>query len=102
MVPNQENIMEGDKLPAQTTITHGSHCNNRTCVQEHCSGETGLPSSVFQVVHEMSLVHVLLFKVTVNYLNIQCGFIWKKTMQLVSGKVMSSMHAKFHCYGTTP
>ena len=28
----------------------------QTCVQEHCPGETGLPSSVFQVVHEISQV----------------------------------------------
>ena len=38
----------------------------QTCVQEHCPGETGLPSSVFQAVHEMSLV--LLFK-ALNYLS---------------------------------
>ena len=48
MVPNQEN-MEGD-LPVQP----------QTCVQEHCPGEIGLPSSVFQAISEMSLV--LLFK----------------------------------------
>ena len=38
----------------------------QTCVQEHCPSETGLPSSVFQAVHEMSLV--LLFKV-LNYIS---------------------------------
>ena len=55
----------------------------QTCVQEHCPGETGISFSVFQAVFEMSLV--LLFKV-LNYI-IQCGFIWKDTMQLVSGNV---------------
>ena len=39
----------------------------QTCVQEHCPGETGLPLSVFQAVHKMSLV--LPFKV-LNYLSI--------------------------------
>ena len=32
---------------------------------------------------------------------IQCAFIWKETMQLVSGR-LSVMHAKFHFCGTTP
>ena len=32
---------------------------------------------------------------------IQCGFIWKETMQLVSGMV-EFMDAKFQCCGTTP
>ena len=38
----------------------------QTCAQEHCPGETGFPSSVFQAVRQMSLV--LLFKV-LNYLS---------------------------------
>ena len=31
-------------------VTYGSHCNHIffTCVQEHCPGETGLPSSGYQ------------------------------------------------------
>ena len=64
MVPNLEHL-EGD----QAVQSHG-HAQQplqpQTCVQEHCPGETGLPSSVFQALHEMSLV--LLFKV-VNYLS---------------------------------
>ena len=37
-----------------------------TCVQEHCNGEKGLPLSVFQAIHKMSVV--VLFKV-LNYLS---------------------------------
>ena len=36
----------------------------QTCIQEHCLGETGLPSSAFQAVSELSLV--VLFKVLNN------------------------------------
>ena len=55
VVTNQEN-MEGD----QSVQSH-SHVQQplqpQTCVQEHCpGGETGLPLSGFQAVHEMSLV----------------------------------------------
>ena len=32
-------------------VTRSSHYK-QTCVQEHCPGETGLPSSVFQAIHE--------------------------------------------------
>ena len=53
------------------------------CVQEHCPGETGLASLVFQVVLEISVV--LLSKV-LNYLS-SVGLFGKETMQLVSGKV---------------
>ena len=52
-------------------------------LQEHDPGETILPSSVFQAVHEMSLV--LLFFQSSELL-IQCEFIWKE-MHLVSGKI---------------
>ena len=44
----------------KATVMHTSHCNHRLCVQEHCPGEIGLPSSVFQAV--------LFFKV-LNYLS---------------------------------
>ena len=50
----------------KATVTHSSHCKPQICVQEHCPGETGLPSSVFHAVHKMSLVP--LFKV-LNYLS---------------------------------
>ena len=56
---------------------------SQTWTKNQCPGETWLPLSVFQVVHEMSLV--LPFKV-LNLL-IQCGFMWKDTLQLVSGEV---------------
>ena len=48
----------------------------QTCMQEHCPGETG-PLSVFQAVHEMSFQS--------PEFHIQCEFICKKAMQLVSG-----------------
>ena len=53
MVPNQENV-EGDQ-PVQSHSHAEQPLQPQTCVQEHCPGETGLPSSVFQAVHEMSL-----------------------------------------------
>ena len=83
MVPNQEN-MKGDQ-PVQTHSHTHQPLQPQTFMQEHCLGETVLPSSVFQAVHEMSLV--LLFKVI-----IQCGFIWKETYAV--------MHVKFYCCGT--
>ena len=55
----------------------------QTCVQDHCPGETGLALSVFQAIFEI-------FPITTFQspeLLIQCGFNWKETMQLVSGKV---------------
>ena len=54
MVQNQEN-MEGDQ-PIQSHSHAQQPLQPQTCVQEHCPGETGLPSSVFQAVHEMSKV----------------------------------------------
>ena len=64
MVPNQEN-MESDQ-PVQSHSHAQQPLQPQTCVQEHCPGETGLPSSVFQAVSKISLV--LLFKV-LNYLS---------------------------------
>ena len=64
MVSNQEN-MEGDQ-PVQSHSHAQQPLQPQTCVQKHCPGELGLPSSVFQAVHEMSLV--LLLKV-LNYLS---------------------------------
>ena len=55
--------MEGDQ-PVQSDTDTQQPLQPQTCVQEHCSDETGLPLSVFQAVHEMSLV--LFFKV-LNY-----------------------------------
>ena len=56
---NKENV-EGDQ-PVQTQSFTEHPLQPQTCVQEHCHGETRLPSSVFQAISEMSLV--LLFKV---------------------------------------
>ena len=62
VVPNQEN-MEGDQQVQSHNHAQQS-LKPQTWVQEHCPGETGLPSSVFQAVFEMS--PVLLFKVLNN------------------------------------
>ena len=48
MVPNQEN-MEGDQ-PIQSHSHAQQPLQPQICVQEHCPGEKGLPSSVFQAV----------------------------------------------------
>ena len=53
-----------------------------TCVLEHCPGETGLPSSVFQAVHEMFLTTFPSLELLIQY-----RFIWKETIQLVSSNV---------------
>ena len=47
MVPNQN--MEGDQ-PGQSHSQAQQPLQPQTCVQEHCPGEIGLPSSVFQAV----------------------------------------------------
>ena len=65
MLSNQVN-MEGDQpvvFKVSSHCNHGPVCRSIVLV---CPGETGLPSSVFQAVSEMSLV--LLFKV-LNYLS---------------------------------
>ena len=54
MVTNQEN-MEGHQ-PIQSHSHAQQPLQPQTCVQEHCPGETDLPSSVFQAVSETSLV----------------------------------------------
>ena len=84
MVLNQEN-MEGGQL-VQSHSHAQQPLQQQTCVQEHCPGEIGLPSSIFQAVHEMSLV--LLFKV-LNYLISSVGLSGRKHFlkHLVSGKV---------------
>ena len=64
----------------KVTVTHSSHLQPQTCV--HCTGETGLPSSVFRPFWNFSSTTFQSPEVL-----IQCGFIWKETMQLVSGKV---------------
>ena len=81
-VPNQK-IMEDDQ-PVQSHSYAQQPLQPQTCVQEHCPGETGFPSSVFQAVNEMCL---LLYTFQSPELLIQCGFTWKETMQLVSGEV---------------
>ena len=53
MVPNQEN-MEGDQ-PVQRHSHTQQPLQRQTCVQEHCPGETGLPS-FFQAVWTSALV----------------------------------------------
>ena len=80
MVPNQENIV-GDQ-PVQSHTHTQQPLQPQTCAQEHCPGERGPTPSVFQAVHEMSLV--LLFKV-LNYLS--SVDLSGRIIQLVSGKV---------------
>ena len=46
MVPKQEN-MDGDQ-PVQSHSHAQQPLQPQTCVQEHCPGEVGLPSSVFR------------------------------------------------------
>ena len=74
MGANQEN-MEGDQ-PVQCHSHVQQPLQPQTCVQEHCPGETGLPSS-----------NVCGTTFQSPELPIQCGFMWKETMELVSGKV---------------
>ena len=64
IVPNQENMDVNQ--PVQSHSCAQQPLQPQTCVQEHCPGETGLHSSVFQAISEMSLV--LHFKV-LNYLS---------------------------------
>ena len=64
--------MEGE--PVQSHSQAQQPLQPQTCVQEDCPRETGLPSLVFQAVHEMSLA--LFFKV-MNYLS-SVGFSRRK------------------------
>ena len=99
MVPNQQNI-EGDQ-PVESHSHAQQPLQPQTCVQEHCPGETGLPSSVFQAAHKMSLV--LLFKV-LNYLS-TCSVglhVSGKKQCSKYRKRMNLMHATFHCCRSTP
>ena len=80
MVPNQEN-MEGDK-PVQSHSHTQQPWQPQTCGQEHCPGETGLSSSVFRAIKNVASTTFQSPEVL-----IQCEFIWKEILQLVSGKV---------------
>ena len=83
MVPNQEN-MEGYQLVQSHSHTQ-QPLQPQTYVQEHCPGETGFSSSVFQAVWKCLLEVRTAFQSP--ELLIQCGVIWKETIHLVSGKV---------------
>ena len=80
MVPNQEN-MEGDQ-PVQSHSHAQQPLQQQTCVQEHCPGETGPPSCPF-ISFPGRLQNVSSTTFQSPELLIQCGFIWKETMQLV-------------------
>ena len=80
MVPNQN--MEGDQ-PVQSHSHTQQPLQPQTCVQEHCPGETGIPNVSFPGC----LRNVSSTSFHSPELHIQCGFIWKDTMQLASGKV---------------
>ena len=73
MVPNQ-----GDSGVLSTS----SKPQQQTCVQEHCHGETGLPSLVSRRFWSVSSTTF-----QSPELLIQRGIIWEETMQLVSEKV---------------
>ena len=79
MVPNQENV-EGDQSHSQAQ----QPLQPQICVQEHCLGKQSTPFLRFPGY--LRNVPVLL---------LQCGFIWKETMQLVSGKVSLLWHNSF-------
>ena len=85
VVPNQvNNYGKWSTSSKPCTVTHSIHCNHRLVWRiERFTGETGLPSSVFQAILKCH------YGTTFQNpeLLIQCGFIWKETMQLVSGKV---------------
>ena len=104
MVPNQEKYGGWWTLEFKATVTHSSPLQPRTCVQEHCPGETGLPSSVFQAISKMSLEYYMdvLFKV-LNYLS-NAGLSGRNQCQFntIDQEIFNLMHAKFHCHGTTP
>ena len=73
--------MEGDQ-PVQSHNYAQQPLQPQTCVQEHCPIKTGLPSSFFPG----RLRNVSSTTFQSPELLIQCGFIWKKIMQIVSGK----------------
>ena len=52
--------MEGDQ-PFQSHSHAQQPLQPQTCVEEHCPGKTGLPSSLFQAVNKMSLVVLFYF-----------------------------------------
>ena len=79
MVPNQEN-MQGDQ-PVQSHSHAQQPLQPQTSVQEHCPGETGLPSSVFQTV-----LKCLYYFFSKSWITYQVWVYLKETMQLVSGK----------------
>ena len=87
--------MEGDQ-PVQSHSHAQQPLQPQTCVQEHCPGETGLPLSILQAVHEISLV--LLFKV-LKYLA-SVGSSGREILLLVSGKV--EFKSFIHCCDTIP
>ena len=76
----------------QATVVHSSHCNHRAL-----SWWKRIPFVSFSG----HLRNVSSSSFQSPELIIQCGFVYKKTMQLVSGKV-ELMNAKFHCCGTIP
>ena len=82
MVPNQEN-MEGDQ-PVQSSHAQQPLQPQKSCMQERCPGEIRPTLSVFQARYPNCL-----YSTTCQSLEllIQCRFIWKETMQLVSGKI---------------
>ena len=80
MMPNQN--VEGDQ-PVQSRSYAQQPWQPQTCVQEHCPVENRPPFVCFPG----SLKNVSGTTFRSPELLIQCGFIWKETMQLASGEV---------------
>ena len=95
MVPNQEN-MEGDQ-PVQSH----SHAQQPLQSQTRCAGISSgwNRTPFFSFPGRLRNISSTTFQSP--ELLIECGFIWKETMQLVSGQV-EFIACPFNCCGTTP
>ena len=82
-------IMEGDQ-PVKSHSYAQQPLQSQICVQEHCPGETGLPSTFVSFPSHSRNVSSTTCTFQSPELLIECGFIWNETMQLVSGKVESN------------
>ena len=67
----------------KATVTHSSHCNHRLVCRSIVLVKQ---DSLRQFSRPFWNVSSTTFQ-SPELLNIQCGFVWKETMQLVSGKV---------------
>ena len=83
MVPNQENMGGGGAINQfKATVTHSSHCHHRLACRSIVLVKQDSPCHFSRTVWYVSSATF-----QSPELLIQCGFFWKETMQLVSGKV---------------